>query len=97
MEKNGNLKDLENKKFAKAKEYNYSQTFKEIKYELLSLFSIMVVTAIVYPGITFSVHPITLIEKKTFLISMSFAISVSFVFGRLASSYLFNHLLINVN
>ena len=90
------LKFQKNKKSKKPSQ-NYFQALKEIKYEFLSLFSIMVPTWILYPGIACSIYPVTLIPKKTYIINLNFFVAFNYLIGRLSGPFNFNHLLVVLN
>ena len=84
--------DLEEKK-----NFRILETFREIKYEFISLVSITAVNSIIFPGIAFSLSPITLMTKKNFILTQNLAISATYFFSRISSYFDFNHLLVISN
>ena len=76
---------------------NYIGTIKEIKYEFFTMLSIMIPSAIIFPGIACSLYPSTLVTPKAFVITLNFLVACHFLIGRIVGPFDFNHFTIIVN
>jgi len=78
------------------KKEKFADTVKTIKWDMLQLFFTMILTFSIFPGVLFSIGPVSIMSNKAFINISNLIVAVFEVLGRPFSNFKFNRLVSKV-